>query len=341
MTDNDLPILADGLFDGGLAADVAPKDLRAAVDVLRIAQQAGSVTELAQMADKVQMFSAEVTAGAPAVSIRSTAQTATTTFLTHDTTRSTPMFATRITRKAFTIVAITLLAAGTAAAAAGGALPMFVDEEPAVIVDNGGSGKLDAAEDVNDPTESEDSTDVETTMPPTSDAVVENNIGGVDVHGKCTAWTSGATKDATNPSFAELQVAADAAGVTIDEYCATFVATADDSDDESDDTEESADDAKQSDDDESADDDRKSDDHKGNSGNGNSGNGNSDDDDNGSENHGNSGNGNSHDDDDDDDNSGNGNSGNGNSGNGNSGNGNSGHGNGSGNGNSGKDKSKD
>ena len=81
-----------------------------------------------------------------------------------------------------------------------------------------------------------------------------NTNGDVDHHGKCTAWTSGASKSATNPAFAELQVSADAAGLTIDEYCATVLGTTDGDDDDD------ADDGDHGD---------------GNSGNGNSGNGNS------------------------------------------------------------------
>ena len=189
------------------------------------------------------------------------------------------MFATRISRKALSIVAITLLATGTAVAAAGGALPMFVDDGTEEVVDN---GDADAAvvEDVGaEPESAEDGASV---TPRVVD-VVENNNGDIDHHGKCTAWTNGAAKDAANPSFAELQVAADAAGLTVDEYCAAFLAN-DESDDkakdDSDDKAKDKDKAKDDSDDE-ADDrvngkaDDESDGSQGSSGNGNSGNGNS------------------------------------------------------------------
>ena len=64
--DNLFPFLADGIVDGGLAADAAPPDLRAAVDVLRAASQSGSVEELATMTSFVQRFTAEVGALPPA-----------------------------------------------------------------------------------------------------------------------------------------------------------------------------------------------------------------------------------------------------------------------------------
>ena len=62
MTDSKLPILANGLFDGELAADVAPRDLRAAINVLSAAGRPGSDAELASMAARVRQFSAEINA---------------------------------------------------------------------------------------------------------------------------------------------------------------------------------------------------------------------------------------------------------------------------------------
>ncbi len=70
-------------------------------ELLRAAAQPGSPEELQGMAAFVQQFTAEVAS-------------------TTVTSRSTSMFASRITRRATAIVAVTLLAAGTAAAAAGG-----------------------------------------------------------------------------------------------------------------------------------------------------------------------------------------------------------------------------
>ena len=60
--------LPDGLVDGSLATDVAPPDLRAAVNVLRAAGGPGSAAELSTMAAHVKQFSAEVDAAAAQIS---------------------------------------------------------------------------------------------------------------------------------------------------------------------------------------------------------------------------------------------------------------------------------
>ena len=84
--------VANGLVDGTLPIDEIPADVRATADVLRAAHQAATSEELSGMAATVQRFTAAVTAPAT----------------TH---RSSPMFATRLTRRAATMVAVTLLAA--------------------------------------------------------------------------------------------------------------------------------------------------------------------------------------------------------------------------------------
>ena len=181
------------------------------------------------------------------------------------------MTSTRITRRALSIVAITLLAAGTAAAAAGGALPMFEGASDEVVVD---STEGTVVEDGSGTTEGDDGVTDSTVDP-------ENHNGSVDHFGKCMAWTHGSAKDATNPSRVELQVAADAAGLSIDDYCATVLAAGagDDatSDDESAD-DESSDSADTESEDKSDDEqgDGSGQDNGGNSGhdNGNSGHGN-------------------------------------------------------------------
>ena len=158
MTDSKLPILADGLFDGGLAADVAPKDLRAAVNVLSAAGRPGSDAELASMAARVRQLSAEINAAAkpparattPTPAAFGDTRRASDTSVSADTQGDNPMFATRITRKALTIVAITLLAAGTAAAAAGGALPMFEDDPQVVVHDEVDTKVIDDFDQSND-----------------------------------------------------------------------------------------------------------------------------------------------------------------------------------------------
>ena len=277
MTDNRLRILADGLFDGGLAADVAPKDLRAAVNVLSAAGRPGSAAELASMAARVRQFSVEVNAAAPSSIVRTrvSATAFTSPALSNDIHRSNPMFATRITRKAMSIFAITLLAAGTAAAAAGGALPMFEEDATEVVVDNDDETIVveDGTHKSDDDQPGADSDDETSDSIP--EARVENHNGDVDHHGKCTAWTNGSAKSATSPAFAELQTAADEAAVSIDEYCATLLGTPgddDSADDDSADDDESDDDAS---DDDASDDDESDENGNGNSGNGNSGNGNS------------------------------------------------------------------
>lgn len=236
MTDNQFPILADGLFDGGLAADVAPKDLRAAVNVLSAAGRPGSEAELATMAARVRQFSAEINAAAKAPHQAAISQVhyPTTAFvdarrpydmhMSDDTIRSNPMFATRITRKAMTIVAITLLAAGTAAAAAGGALPMFEKDDTNVVVHEPVEAQVidDFSHQSDNQQSSDDSKPV--TQAATVIAVLnadEASSNTADFFGKCTAWGNGAAKDATNPAFADLQAAADASTLTIDEFCAT------------------------------------------------------------------------------------------------------------------------
>ena len=282
MTDNRLRILADGLFDGGLAADVAPPDLRAAVNVLSAAGRPGSDAELALMAARVRQFSVEVNAAAPLSIVHAPVCAAafTNPALSNDTPRSNPMFSTRVTRKALSIFAITLLAAGTAAAAAGGALPMFEEESNEVVVDNGNDDDTNVVEDDTHKSDDDQPGANADDESPKSipEARVENHNGDVDHHGKCTAWTNGSAKSATSPAFAELQTAADGAAVSIDEYCATVLGTTDDkgeSDNDESDNDESDND--ESDNDESDNDESDNDESggSGNSGNGNSGNGNS------------------------------------------------------------------
>ena len=144
------------------------------------------------------------------------------------------MIATRITRRAATIVAVTLLAAGTAAAAA---LPAISDADaPTDVAFVPTSTIVEST-----PTEA---SEVVVTATATADVVTDGDATGdvaalpvaepgATVHdpktanhfGKCTAWTHGAEKKLTNPAFAKLQTAADADGtVSVDEYCAATIA---------------------------------------------------------------------------------------------------------------------
>jgi hypothetical protein len=241
VTDNRLPILADGLFDGGLAADVAPKDLRAAVNVLSAAGRPGSEAELATMAARVRQFSAEINAAAntparpadpptnhpiagPAAAF-DVAHPSYEAYMSADALRSNPLFATRITRKALTIVAITMLAAGTAAAAAGGALPMFQKDDANAIVHEDVDSNVIV--DLGDHADNEQSGDQSppVTQPATDDTVVvdEGAFVMIDFFGKCMAWTNGSAQDATSSSFDDLRAAANEASLTIDGFCGTIV----------------------------------------------------------------------------------------------------------------------
>ncbi|CAN5657490.1 hypothetical protein BH10ACT2_BH10ACT2_03140 [soil metagenome] len=235
MIDDRYQNLAEGLFDGGLAADVAPKNLKIALSLLNAAGRPGSEAELASMAARVRQFSAEVNAAAKSSTQRATGRPS--SFATAGqksaaygdtglcseasfspaTLRSSPIFATRVTRKALTVVAITMLAAGTAAAASGGALPIFKDAT-ASVVDHAnnvlvgeGSQRSDTGPKTLDRSTREDSpaplVEPAATAEPT------------DPHSQCVVWTNSAATGATSASFAELLAAADAAALTIDEYC--------------------------------------------------------------------------------------------------------------------------
>ena len=140
------------------------------------------------------------------------------------------MIATRITRRAATIVAITLLAAGTAAAGAGGGLPSAFNAPDSEVVGDPtttGAESTTTAEttptlEVEDEGESDVLLIVVTDELPSSTTLHDPETA--DHYGKCTAWTNGAEKKITNPSFAELQVAADEGAVSVDEYCAATLA---------------------------------------------------------------------------------------------------------------------
>ena len=163
--------------------------------LLNAAAQPGTEEELAGMSAFVQAFTAEVTA--PTL-----------------TSRSHSMFAGRITRRATAMVAITLLAAGTAAAAAGGALTHI----PSPF-----SGSHHAAEVLGiDTTTSDVSTSID---PSTTTDGTDHSAEGPDAadeaaFGLCQAWTNGGDKKADNPAFSALDDAATANTESVDEYCA-------------------------------------------------------------------------------------------------------------------------
>jgi len=237
VTDDQIPPLADGLFDGGLAADVAPKGLRSAVSLLNVAGRPGSDAELASMAARVRQFSAEIHAVSnastrvtratpvPAPGLLGDAGFCSEASFSPATLRSNPIFATRVTRKALTIVAITMLAAGTAAAAAAaaGVLPVFYEDMPTAVVDN-----VPTIDDFIHPSNTAPSapSTVDDRMPGEAPTIVVEvePVDNPDFHGKCTSWMYVSAAEAINPSFAPLFAAADAAVLTIDEYCTTVLA---------------------------------------------------------------------------------------------------------------------
>ena len=216
--------MANGLVDGTTPAEAVPADLQATAALLRAAHQPASSDELSGMAAMVQAFTAEVAAASPTT-----------------TSRSTPMFATRITRRAATMVAVTLLAAGTAAAAAGGVLPTpFSGPAHTETVDTiqtvpgsdtvvTGDTTLGTAVDSTDTAGSEvegtevEGTEVEGTEVESTE-VGDDHGAGHELKGLCTAWTNGTDKNPENPSFARLKSAADAAGQSIDDFCVAVLA---------------------------------------------------------------------------------------------------------------------
>ncbi len=266
--------MANGLVDGTLPIDDVPAEARALADVLRAAHQPAMSEELSGMAAMVQQFTAEVTVPAT-------------------TRRSSSMFATRLTRRAATMVAITLLAAGTAAASAGGALPSPFsagessfgaprpeDEDTTTTEAGGDTTTTEAGGEATTTTEGGDATSTtETSMPEPSttldpeaplvpsDVLDEMQAANPSLFGKCTAWTNGAPKNPEVPGFVELQVAADEVGISIDDFCDELLGAHDGDDaDDADDAEHDDADDDDADDDDTDDD---GDDHGNGNGNGN------------------------------------------------------------------------
>lgn len=213
MTDHLLPDgQADGLVDGTLHD--APLHFRGAADVLAAARQPATAAELAGMSAVVQRFAA---AAADPVNSH---------------TRSRSMRGTRITRRAAVAVVATLLTAGTAAAAAGGVLPSPFEGTSDAVVD---SSSTEASTTAAATTVESATTEASTTADPgavqapivdgssTTDDQVGPDATGPAAFGLCTAWTHGAPKHTDNPAFGALQRAADAAGQSIDDYCATVL----------------------------------------------------------------------------------------------------------------------
>lgn len=252
MTD---PIIPDRIADDLLAGSADPAEiaaeLRGVAGLTAAAHQAPTEGELAGMTSAVAAFQAVVTAPASA------AGAATTRSVSH-------MISTRLPKRAAIISAVTVVLAGTAAAAAAGAVPSFgspsIGEDPVVTTIEGETTST-ATTDPNSTT-TDSSTTSTTEDPTTTEAseTTEPGTTGTSValypgrdYGLCTAWTHGAPKKITNPAFSYLvdQAVADAAApeapadeaatrAAVDEYCDKVIADkkgTDDGDDATDDTE--------------------------------------------------------------------------------------------------------
>lgn len=252
MTD---PIIPDRVADELLAGEADPHttavQLRGVAGLTAAARQAPSEGELAGMSAAVAAFQGVVTppVSAPGTSTRSVSY----------------MFNTRIPKRAAVITAITVLAAGTAAAAAAGAVPSFgssahpedvsvttVEGETSTTADPGTTTTTDGSTTTTTDGSTTTTDGATTTTDVTDDSVLL--YPGRDF-GLCTAWTHGAPKKVTNPAFSYLvdQAMADAGAAapadgaaeaevraTVDTYCDKVIADkkgTDDGDDATDDTE--------------------------------------------------------------------------------------------------------
>lgn len=234
--------LADGIVSGSVDPSTLPAELRGVAEVVVAARQSPTGDELAGMASAVGAFQAAVTTPVPPVGAVPPRSVVT-------------MFSTRIPKRAAVIVAATVLMAGTAAAAAGGVLPPpfagTVPGRPAFVEPLPGddtSTTETTIESETSTTESGDTTTTEsgdTTTTESGDtttteaAATESTYPGRDF-GHCTAWGVGATKSTAVPGFRSLGESAEAAGLTVEEYCELVLAAHegdDDADDVSDDDE--------------------------------------------------------------------------------------------------------
>lgn len=160
---------------------------------------------------------------------------------------------TRIPRRVIAATVGVLLTAGTAAAASG-VLTTDRTWDRADVEETATSIPDTSIPDTSTP----DSTVPDTTVP-TDDTVITDPVTtdaaeptdttvaqgpdatGPAAYGLCTAWSNGHEKNMQNPAFGALQAAADAAGQTVEEYCAAVLDAKDatrghdDADDDADD----------------------------------------------------------------------------------------------------------
>ena len=100
---------------------------------------------------------------------------------------------------------------------------MFEEDDTEVIVHDNVNSDLVDDFDQSDDTQTDDADSPSVAPPPFVGVSVDEQADVVDLYGNCLTWTNGAVKEATNQSFDELQEAADAVSLTVDEYCSTLV----------------------------------------------------------------------------------------------------------------------
>ncbi|MEI8238392.1 MAG: hypothetical protein WCI22_03145 [Actinomycetota bacterium] len=226
MTENIIPDdQANGVVDGTLPASEVPASLVGVAEVLAAAHQPATSEELAGMTAIMSSFTAAVMSPVQESPepVRSTST----------------MLTSRITKRAAVMACVGLLAAGTAAAGAGGAIPspfhtaprahievapVSSDGSTTTATDAGGTSTLHGV--VPGVTEPEGS-EPHGSEPDTSDGPRGSVPAGVPAdgrhHGLCEAWTHGNHKR-PNPAFSSLGDDAQHAGKTVDQFCADVLA---------------------------------------------------------------------------------------------------------------------
>ncbi|MEN9646157.1 MAG: hypothetical protein RL238_2826 [Actinomycetota bacterium] len=230
--------LADGIVSGSVDPATLPAELRGVAEVFAAAHQPPTEGELVGMASAVGAFQAAVTTPVPSADPVPPRSVVT-------------MFSTRIPKRAAVIVAATVLMAGTAAAAAGGASPFAGASRPEILdlpIPGDETSTTETTVEGETTTTAGDTTtstdDSTTTTTESSDtstteaAATESTYPGRDF-GHCTAWGVGAPKSTDIPGFRSLGESAEAAGLTVEEYCELVLAAhdGDDVDDDADDDE--------------------------------------------------------------------------------------------------------
>lgn len=235
--------LADGIVSGSVDPATLPAELRGVAEVFAAAHQSPSADELVGMASAVGAFQAAVTTPAPSADPVPPRSVVT-------------MFSTRIPKRAAVIVAATVLIAGTAAAAAGGASPFgsagrgeivalpLPGDETSTTPETTIEGDTTTTTTEGDTTTTAESGDTSTTesgdTSTTEAATTESTYPGRD-YGHCTAWGVGAPKSTDIPGFRSLGESAEAAGLTVEEYCELVLAAHDGDDaDDADDADDSS-----------------------------------------------------------------------------------------------------